>query len=342
MRPHKKWLLAFGVWTILGLLSASQHLAWLTYADRPFSAWKVLGRTLLDWYTCGVFTPAIFFVARRFRLDARGWALMLPVHLLACALFIVAKLALFLPIAHALDWLGEPINFTQSLYNDAFPLTLTYAAVAGAWYAIDYYERYRLLARVQLDALRAQLHPHFLFNALNALSTLVHRDPHAADRMIVELGDLLRQTLSEDRAPEVTLQEELRLIERYVGIMQIRYGDRLTVHYDVDSAVLAAYVPHMVLQPLVENALVHGIGRAAGAGNVVIRARRQGEQLGLEVEDDGAGLDVNPVERIGLRNTRALLERLYGKDHALAVRARNGRGVLVTVMLPFHLEPVLS
>jgi signal transduction histidine kinase len=340
MTSPKRWLLVAGVWTILGLLASSQHIAFMSYAGRPFTISKVVGRTMLDWYTCGVFTPLIFAIARRFRLDGPRWPLMLPVHLLACVTFILAKLAVFLPLANGLGWLGEPLDFMAFLFGDAFPLILVYAAVVGAWYAFDYYERYRLLARVQLDSLRARLHPHFLFNALNALSTLVHRDPQAADRMIVELGELLRQSISEESAPEVTLKEELQLVERYVAIMQIRYGDRLKVDYDVAHDALGAYVPHMILQPLVENALVHGIGRAAGAGSVVVRARRDNGRLALEVEDDGAGLNGKPVERVGLRNTRALLERLYAREQSLAVRARGERGVLVNVSIPFHVTPV--
>ena len=331
----------FAVWTILGLLGASQHMAFLSYIDRPFSVPTVLARTMLSWYACGIFTPVIFAVARRFRLDGPRWRAALPVHLLAWPAFILIRLGVYLPLASALDLLGEPVVFMQWIYDEAFPLTLTYASIVAVYYAIDYYERYRLLARVQLDTLRAQLHPHFLFNALNALSTLVHRDPQAADRMIVELGELLRQTLSEERAPEVTLEEELRFVDRYVAIMRIRYGDRLTVAYDVDAGTLAAYVPHLVLQPLVENALVHGIGRSAGQGKVVIRAQRQGGQLALEVEDDGAGMPAKPVERVGLRNTRALLEQLYARNHSLAIGPRNGRGVRVRVSIPYHLEPVL-
>jgi sensor histidine kinase YesM len=132
----------------------------------------------------------------------------------------------------------------------------------------------------------------------------------------------------------------LQLVQRYVAIMQIRYGDRLNVEYDVDAAARGAFVPHMLLQPLVENALVHGIGRAAGQGSVIIRAQRQGDHLTLEVEDDGAGISEKPVERIGLGNTRALLEQLYARNQSLQIRARNGRGVVVHVRLPYHLTPV--
>src|SRR5688572_2650136 len=259
MQSRRTWLLVFFVWTVLGVLSASQHLAYRAYEGRAIAWVPVIGRTMLDWYTCGVFTPAIFAVARHFRLDSPGWIRALPIHIVACALFIVLKLALFLPIAGALDWLGEERAFASWIYADAFPLTLAYAAVVGARYAFDNYERYRervvktaeletRLTRVQLEALRGQLHPHFLFNTLNALSALVHRDPAAADRMILELSELLRHSLTNDTPPEVPLREELAFVQRYLSIMQIRYGDRLRVRVDISNEALDAFVPNMLLQ----------------------------------------------------------------------------------------------
>jgi two-component system, LytTR family, sensor kinase len=348
MRSRRFWLLVFFVWTVLGVLSASQHLAYRAYEGRAIAWVPVIGRTMLDWYTCGIFTPAIFAVARRFRLDSPGWMRALPVHAAACALFIVLKLAIFLPLASAFDWLGEERVFTSWIYADAFPLTLAYAAVVGARYAFDNYERYRerviktaeletRLTRVQLEALRGQLHPHFLFNTLNALSALVHRDPEAADRMILELSELLRHTLTNDAPPEITLREELAFVQRYLSIMQIRYGDRLRVRVDITDEAQEALVPNMLLQPLVENALVHGIGRVAGEGELIITARRDGDALQIEVLDDGPGLPAQSGdERVGLRNTRAILEQLYRKEQELVVRNRNGRGVVARVLLPFH------
>jgi two-component system, LytTR family, sensor kinase len=342
------WLLVFSVWTVLGVLSASQHLAYRAYEGRALAWVPVIGRTMLDWYTCGIFTPAIFAVAQRFRLDAPGGWRILPIHIAACALFIVLKLAIFVPIAGALDWLGEERAFASWIYADAFPLTIAYAAVVGARYAFDNYERYRervvktaeletRLTRVQLEALRGQLHPHFLFNTLNALSALVHRDPAAADRMILELSELLRHSLMSDAAPEVTLREELAFVQRYLSIMQIRFGDRLRVRLDIADEALDAFVPNMMLQPLVENALVHGIGRVAGEGELIIAARRDGDALEIEVLDDGPGLPAQlGDERVGLRNTRAILEQLYHKEQELVVRNRNGRGVVARVQLPFH------
>lgn len=351
MGTRREWLVIAAVWTVLGLLSSSQHLAFLVYSGRTFEPAAIVGRTMLDWYTCGIFTPAIFAVARRFRLDDGHWLRNLPVHIVACAAFILFKLVLFLPIAHALGWFRGPVSFVERLSEDVFPLTLVYASVAAARYGLDYYGRYRervvrtaeleaRLSRVQLDALRAQLHPHFLFNALNALSTLIHKDAQQADRMVLELSELLRHTLTTNAPAEVPLREEIAFVDRYLGIMQQRYGDRLRINIDVRTDVEQAFVPNLVLQPLVENALVHGVGRSAAAGAVTIRARRDGNVLELTVLDDGPGLSNGvPAERIGLRNTRMLLEHLYGRQQQLDIATKPGGGVLARVRLPFHEQP---
>jgi len=345
MTWRSRWLVILAVWTVLGLLSAAQHIAFFVYSDRSFSAGAVFARTMLDWYTCGVFTPLIFKVAYRFRLDRPDWPRALPVHVLACAVFIVAKFALFLPAARLVGLLPERIIIAEWLYGDSFALTLAYASVVGASYAYDYYvTTTRLesrLARVQLDALRSQLHPHFLFNALNALSTLVHRDAAAADRMILELSELLRRGLAEETAAEVTLASELAFVRRYVGIMQLRFGDRLNVEYDVAADTLDALVPNMVLQPLVENALVHGVGRVTGPGQLLIRAQDDGGVLTLQVRDNGPGLHGSArTERIGLRNTRLLLEQLYGEKHSIAIENVRPTGVVASVRLPLHREAI--
>jgi two-component system, LytTR family, sensor kinase len=349
MNTRRMWLAVAAVWTALGLLASSRHIAFRVYSGRDFDTLAIVGRTMLDWWTCGIFTPAIFAVARRFRLDDGDWLRNLPIHIVACALYIVLKLAIFLPLVDALGWLGEPLDFVAWLYGDAFPLTIAYASVVAAYYGVSYYEGYRRtaelearLSRVQLDALRAQLHPHFLFNALNALSTLIHKDPQAADRMVLELSELLRHTLTVNAPAEVPLREEIAFVERYLGIMQQRFGDRLRVTIDVPAAVEHAMVPNLVLQPLIENALVHGVGRSAAAGAVTLRARRAGDTLELVVLDDGPGLDNGaPAERIGLRNTRLLLEQLYGKQQQVELATRPEGGGVARVVLPFHDQPWL-
>jgi two-component system LytT family sensor kinase len=348
---RRLWLTIAAVWTILALLSASQHLAFRAYAGMPLPYGAIIGRTLLDWYTCAIFTPAIFAVARHFRLDTRAWIKALPVHILACIAFILLKLALFIPLARAFGWGDDEGDFLRWVYGDGFALILVYATVAGAWYALNYYESYRerlvktaelesRLSRVQLDSLRARLHPHFLFNSLNALSTLIHKDARAADRMVLELGELLRQTISDNAPVEVPLRVEIGFVERYLNVMQIRFGERLRVTIDMPADVQEAQVPNLLMQPLVENAIVHGIGQSANAGEITVRARRDGEVLHLTVMDDGPGLSSgNSNHGIGLRNTRLLLQQLYRTQQSLQLTERAGGGVVASVQLPFHETP---
>ena len=350
---RRPWLIIAAVWTALGLLSASQHLAFRAYSGIPVNYAAVIGRTMLDWYTCAIFTPAIFTVAQRFRLDSRAWPKALPIHILACLSFIILKLALFIPLAHALGWADGELDLLQWIYADGFALLIVYATVAGARYALDYYENYRerllktaeleaRLSRVQLDAVRARLHPHFLFNSLNALSTLIHKDAQAADRMVLELGELLRRAISDGAPMEVPLHEEIGFVERYLNVMQIRFGDRLRVTIDVAADVRDAYVPNLLLQPLVENAIVHGVGQSATAGEIIVRARRERETLELSVLDDGPGLPADSSkDGIGLRNTRHLLQQLYGNAQSLELSARAGGGVGARVLLPFHETPLM-
>ncbi|HEX8692229.1 MAG TPA: histidine kinase [Longimicrobium sp.] len=342
------WAGGFAVWTVLALLSASQHaVSRMRFGDGAVDWERVLGYTLLDWYTCAVFTPAIVWLAGRFPLERGGWRRALPVHALASALFVPLKLALFLPLARALGWVerGTLLDF---VYAEFFPLLLTYWIVAALAHGIRYYRELHerqlrasqleaRLSRVQLDALKAQLHPHFLFNALSALSTLMHRDVAAADRMVLRLSELLRHTLDRAAPQEVTLEEELGYVARYLDIMQIRLGERLRVSVEADREARAALVPNLLLQPLVENALRHGIGRLSDAGELAIRARRDDDALLLEVRDDGPGLDDGaPREGVGLRNTRLRLAQLYGPEHELTLANAPGRGAVVTVLLPFH------
>ena len=354
LRPSPRawlWLGGFAVWTLLGLLSASQRVLYRLHSGEPAPWSMVFGRTLADWYTCALFTPAIVWLAGRFPLDRGRWARSLPVHVLASAAFVLLKLALFIPLAQALGWLQQ-VDFVDFALGDSFALLLTYWIVLSLAHGVAYYQRYHerqlrasqlesRLSRVQLEALRTQIHPHFLFNALNALSALMHRDVAAADRMVLQLSELLRQTLDNAAPQETTLRDELAFIERYLSIMRIRLGERLRVEYETEPETLDALVPNLVLQPLVENALRHGIGRRSDAGLLAIRAWREGGTLLLQVQDDGPGIPDGPVqEGVGLRNTRLRLEQLYGGGQSFDLDRAPGGGALVTVALPFHHQTV--
>ncbi|MBO0800759.1 MAG: histidine kinase, partial [Blastocatellia bacterium] len=230
--------------------------------------------------------------------------------------------------------------------------------VIGIAQAINYYRGYRerelmasnletRLVEAQLDALRMQLHPHFLFNTLNSISVLMRRDIEAADRMLLQLSHLLRVTLARNAAHEIKLGQELEILERYLEIEQIRFQDRLTVRKEIDSTALDALVPQLFFQPLVENAIRHGIAERETGGVIVISAARQNgqngqnEMLRLEVRDNGPGLSSSRedlIEGVGLSNTRSRLAYLYGSESRFAVGNAEGGGMIVSAAFPVHHE----
>jgi two-component system, LytTR family, sensor kinase len=227
---------------------------------------------------------------------------------------------------------------------------MIYGVIVGVGHFLHYYRKYRdrelaasllqtRLAQTQLQVLRMQLHPHFLFNTLNAISALIHKDVRLADRMISRLGELLRATL-DDPGQEVSLRRELEFLTPYLEIEQARLGPRLGVRLEIDDELLDARLPYLVLQPLVENAIRHGLAPRPGAGRLVVRVRRDRKHLVLEVADNGQGVrfDHSFREGIGLSNTRARLHALYGDDQSLTLRPASGGGLVVTVMLPYREE----
>jgi signal transduction histidine kinase len=345
------WLAAFGVWTALALLSAIQNVIFLRSINETVAWWPLLFSRLADWYTCAIFTPAYFWLVRRYPIDRGHWKVSIPLHLVTTSAFVVLKYVLFREV---LRWL-EPSRAGASL-GDILARSFIFESIAfwcllGVVHAIVFYERFRdrevqaadlraQLAASQLDSLVARLHPHFLFNTLQGVSTLMHRDPRGADTMLNRLSELLRRTLHRGDRQEVPLSEEMELLEHYVGIMQIRFGDRLVFVSEIDPVVRGALVPHFILQPLVENALQHGIARRAGTGRVMVHGTRQGDSLVLRISDDGPGLPADqaayPPEGIGLSNTRLRLSQLYGPRQSLTLRPIPGGGMMVELVLPFR------
>jgi sensor histidine kinase YesM len=223
-----------------------------------------------------------------------------------------------------------------------------YWAIVSIVHALAYYTRSQererkalelenRLADAKLQALRMQLHPHFLFNTLNAISTLVHKDPQAADEMIGNLSELLRATL-DTTEQEIPLRQELGLLERYLEIQQARFGERLRIEKEIEPAALEGRVPTLILQPLVENAIRHGIEPQPGPGVVGIRAQRNGERLELAVRDSGTGIKASAKapEGIGLANTKARLQQLYGQSARLVLNRAAKGGCSVEIELPFR------
>ncbi len=235
-------------------------------------------------------------------------------------------------------------------------ILMVYAAIVGVSHAVAYYyetQERKLkeaqletrLMEAQLKTLQAQLHPHFLFNTLHAISTLVHRDPEAADRMISRLSDLLRITFDRSGDAKITLKEEIEFLQKYLDIEQTRFPDRLVVRVEIDSDVLDAEVPQMILQPLVENAIKHGIAPHTDRGHLQIVAGRIDDTLWMEVRDNGGGLHGATLKKlrtgVGLSNTRARLECLYAGHHRLEFTDLHG-GLAVRIEIPLQRPVAVS
>ena len=350
----RAWLrrtVIFLIWTALAFLSASQGALMLAHAGRPVSWSALLTSSLLDWYTCAAFTPAYIWLVRRFPIDRQHWPLSAAIQFVATSVFVVIKYAVYGPLRAWLIPSQTAMSLEQHLARSFIMESIAFWAVLGVVHAMEFYRRFRerevqalrlqaQLAEARLEALSAQLHPHFLFNTLHGVSTLMHRDVEAADTMLTRLGDLLRHTLRNADRHEVPLSEELDLLANYVAIIGVRFQDRLTVRTLVAPGAEQGLVPHFILQPLVENAVQHGIARRAGAGTIEITAERHGEMLRLRVTDDGAGLGRGvrefPSEGIGLSNTRLRLRELYGGRQRLELESLPSGGFGVMVELPFR------
>lgn len=337
----KLWLLGIAIWTVLGLMSAAQNAAWRAFSGRRVDWLWIVPNALADWYTCAVFTPAFFWMVRRFPIRGARWWRRLPPHLGASIGFTLLKVALYTPLYRVLNP-QEPQTYQDLLVGGFYADLLAYWAAIGVIHAILYYvQTARLdsaLRAAELENLRAQLQPHFLFNTLQSISTLIHRDPGAADRMLTDLSDLLRLSLRNPTAQEVTLREELGFLERYLAIMRVRFGDRLAISVEACDGVLDARVPTLVLQPIAENAIRHGMADRPDIGHVMVRAARDGDNLVLEVTDDGPGLSARPAGDggIGLANTRERIARLYGGRGDIRTLEAAGGGLTVQLTIPLR------
>jgi two-component system, LytTR family, sensor kinase len=362
MGKHRwlKWLAILGVWAVLGLIYAGPIYLEVRGEGMNHTAWRIFSWGVLSWCVWALLTPAMVWLARRYSLVGAAGKRSLLVHIPAFLIFSAVHSAAATYITLALKPFGNmgdsPMTFwprfLSRMKGAVGPDLLLYGAVLGVCYATDYYRKYRereflasqleaQLAQAQLDSLRMQLHPHFLFNTLNGIVGLVRDNKNqAAVSMLVGLSDLLRHALEHSSQQEVELKEELNFIKLYLDIQQMRFSDRLQIEVDVDAGVMKALVPNLILQPLTENALRHGIGRSVASGLVGISAHNENGFLKLTVFDNGAGLasdwQLKSSGGIGLANTAARLQQLYGEKHRLDVRNREDGGVEVVIVIPFH------
>jgi hypothetical protein len=322
---------------------------------------------VMPWWTLWMpLLPLVIWLARRFRFDGPEWLWSGSVHLVSAiglatvhvAAFSAAYRALFADQPAFQDSLGAQVRYFMARH--VFTDVVTYCATVGVYLAFENFARYRRtaiaaalsdakaarlqlsLSEARLQTLRMELNPHFLFNALNAVAGLVRRREHeAAIETLSQLGDLLRTTLNRELPPEVPLAEELGLLDRFLGIERVRFGERLQVVFDIAPDAERALVPPLILQPIVENALKHGIARRTGPATLHIGARRAGAQLELSVRDSGVGLSRQgrpPREGVGLSNTRARLAQLYGAPACLVeLTDEPAGGARTRVLFPWHL-----
>jgi two-component system, LytTR family, sensor kinase len=349
----------------VGVTAALQQAGVYAVRGELQGEWLLVLWQIPRWLMWAAFTPLIFAACRRFPLARVHLHGSLLVHLGLAALVTVVAEGTHAQMSIAVEKItgaavepNRPPNLGLTALSILTRLVLdlvTYAAVVGVALALDAQRRLRErdaraarleadLARAQVQAIKMQVQPHFLFNTLHAINVLIGEDPAVASRMVTHLGDLLRHTLSRATVAEVPLRAELDVLALYLAIERVRFQDRLTVVFDVPPETMSALVPELVLKPLAENAITHGIGSSTGGVVVRVRASRAGEVLTLEVTDTGAGPGdgATPRERVGLSTVRARLERLYGAGQSLTVERASGGGCVSRITLPFLEAPAVA
>jgi len=343
-------LYGFAAYTVLFILRVASDAGRMAVHGQPIYWVGLIQDLALEEYTCALFVAPLFMAVRRWPIDRQHWRRNFPILLLVSLTFVVIKYALVLRPIEALLLPGAGPSLFTTLVANTIPVLFDFWGVIGVAHAVEFYRRAQArertaaelrmrLSQAQLEVLRGQLHPHFLFNTLNSIATLVHRDADGADRMVTDLADLLRATLEHQGSHEITLAAELDLLDRYVGIVRGRFQDRLTVEFAVPLEARDALVPQFLLQPLVENALEHGIARRPGPGFVQITAQCVDSELRLSVRDDGPGLvgGGSNGHGVGLANIRSRLAELYGPgDRLTLASATPDGGAVATVIVPLR------
>ncbi len=361
----RRTALLFAGWTLVSVIFAAiSYAAAIGENNKEFGFIAALRLNLVQFYLWAILSPLLFRFSRRFPIEFR------PLNFRNLLLYFPAVISfagVHQTIHLAVLWSITPrwrqrfpalidcyrSYFGFGFYNDLIIASLIVIAV----HALLYYQNFRAseltqsslktqLAQSQLKALKMQLHPHFLFNTLHSISSLVLEDPPKANSMIARLGDFLRLTLDNSDQQLVSLKQETEFLRCYLEIEQVRFGDRLTVAFELEPQTLSAQVPHLILQPVVENAVQHGIAPRATRGHITIEARRLNSLLRLEVRDNGPGITSNGIslgmKGVGLSNVRARLDQIYGSDFRFELMNSRDGGLTVVMEIPFQREANFS
>jgi two-component system LytT family sensor kinase len=355
-----RWGLIALVWALLSTLQTTflfemwrdygKPRLWIETARQPFVAYFLMWGLIA--------TPIVIFLCNRFPIERRNWPPRFFQHLafsiLLGILISLGRLPLHRFCYPASDERMGWMMFKGYFFSNGFDDITMYWAVSCICFSWLYYQRAKdrevqaaalesQLARAHLEALKMQLHPHFLFNTLHSISELMHQDVSAADRVIARLSELLRLTLENTGVQEVTLKAEIDFLQGYLEIERTRFRDRLTVAMDLAPETLDAMVPNMILQPLVENSVRHGIARRAGPGTILVRSSKNGGNLEILLRDDGPGRSPSPPPSanfgVGLNNTRTRLQQMYGEAQRLDIRQPETGGFEVQITIPYHVAP---
>jgi two-component system, LytTR family, sensor kinase len=355
-RRWARWSVVFGGWTVLAFLFTGQLYYTRLLSEKPLTWGEAASSQFIYPYFWAVGTIVVLWLSERLPIEGKRCWRNLLLHLLFATLFAIAVSGAFQITYHFL-FVNSPEHPYQAwmtvqwiIYNSTENYGI-YGLILLLGQVFRYYRRFRegqlrasqletQLTQAQLQALKMQLHPHFLFNTLHSISALVHRDPNAADSMIARLGDFLRLTLENSGAQEVSLQKELEFLKCYLEIERVRFQDRLTTHLDIEARALDSPVPNLILQPIVENALRYGIAAHNAPGRIEISAKRDNGSLRIQVRDNGPGLAAISKpngrlrEGLGLSNTRARLAQLYGAAHRFELSNAPEGGLVVTLEIP--------
>jgi two-component system, LytTR family, sensor kinase len=348
-----KWVLIFACWTFLAFLFSGPQMIQALRLNRAADGWDSVFGELIFSYLWLALTPLAIWLSQSFRIESGQRFKRLTIHFLASLIFLLIQVLLFTVISTPFGWYSHITPFWNRYFLLILNFTPTnvmfYWGVVVIEHAVDYYRKLQerelnasqleaQLAQSQLEVLKMQLHPHFLFNTLNAISALIRESPDEADEMVSRLGDLLRMTLETAGLQEVPFTKELEFLQHYIAIEQTRFQDRLKVEMAIEPETLEGWVPSMILQPLVENSVRHGVAPRPEGGCIKIKAWRDNSLLRLEVEDDGPGLcgEMPLKERVGLTNTRARVSNLYGDEHGLKLHHAAGGGLVVSLSIPFR------
>ena len=344
MSRPRKLLIIFASWTFVAVFFAVHVVLSSRAMGRPESFHRALSIFMTGTIFWFAVTPLIVGLSRRFRLVTPHAARNAFLHLGLSMLFAVAAGTVFIFLAPFIvpGFPERPFlrHLTRVLASEPLDM-VRYWGVVAIEHALNYYnqarEREKALAEVKLEVLKRQLQPHFLFNTLNSISVLMFENATVANRMLLRLSELLRAGLATDSPHEVSLEDELAFLDRYLEIERMRFGDRLTIEMNIERATLAASVPNLILQPIVENAIRYGVAAVDRPATVSIKAQKEGSELRLEVRDDGPGIARDAKRGVGLSNTEARLRQLYGTEQKLELTSPHGGGLLVSIVMPFRI-----